>query len=253
LSSKQKSFYENFMKEKPIASLLVILLLAALIGGTAGLLTSSFYLKSRTNDFSPATAVESLTPSVVTVRARFEINISGSKKMQQRLGCGVIYDKEGHILTNSHIVSGAKEIYVKPQNKKEIKAKLIGVREENDTAVLKIEKPDLKVPDFSSSKGLRVGEPVYAIGKPFLMSDKYTVTSGVISSLPVDLPKGSPILLQTDATINPGNSGGPLCNQQGEVIAINTAYLTTGESAQGIGFAIPIGEARKAADAIIGK
>ncbi len=249
--AKQKSAWNNLINEKPVVFLLATLLLAGLVGGLAGMATGSLFSESG-SDYSSATAIDRILPSVVTIRARFEVGVADSKSMQQRVGCGVVY-KDAYVITNAHIVSGAKEIYVKPQNKKETSAELIGARDENDIAVLKIEQSGLEVPRFVSSRELKVGEPVLAIGKPFVTSNKYTVTSGVISSLPVDLPKGSPTLLQTDAAINPGNSGGPLCNQEGQVVAINTAYLTTGESAQGIGFAIPIGTARKIADEIIGK
>jgi serine protease Do len=155
-------------------------------------------------------------------------------------GSGVIISKDGYILTNNHVVEGAKEVTVTLSDEKEYPAKVIGTDPKTDLAVLKIDvKKDLPAATLGDSDKLRVGDWVMAIGNPFGLS--HTVTSGIVSA------KGRVIgagpydnFIQTDASINPGNSGGPLFNMNGEVVGINTAIIAQG---QGIGFAIPISTA----------
>lgn len=161
---------------------------------------------------------------------------------QKSLGSGLIIDKEGHILTNNHVIEKAEEIKVKLSDKKDYDARVIGRDPKTDLALIKIEADvDLPVAKMGDSDKLEVGEWVIAIGNPFGL--EHTVTAGIISA------KGRVIgagpyddFLQTDASINPGNSGGPLFNLQGEVVGINTAIVAGG---QGIGFAIPINMATK--------
>jgi serine protease Do len=159
----------------------------------------------------------------------------------QGAGSGVIISPDGKILTNNHVVDGAREIVVTLDDKREYKAQVIGRDSKTDLAVLKIEAKDsLKPAVLGDSDGLRVGEWVLAIGNPFGLSN--TVTSGIVSA------KGRVIgagpyddFIQTDAPINPGNSGGPLIGMRGEVVGINTAIIPNG---QGIGFAIPVNTAK---------
>jgi serine protease Do len=159
----------------------------------------------------------------------------------QGAGSGVIISKDGYILTNNHVVEGAKEITVTLANKEESGAQVIGRDPKTDLAVLKIEaKKPLPSAAMGDSEHLRVGDWVVAIGNPFGLS--HTVTSGIVSA------KGRVIgagpyddFIQTDASINPGNSGGPLFNMSGEVVGINTAIIPYG---QGIGFAIPVNTAK---------
>lgn len=160
------------------------------------------------------------------------------------IGSGFIYDKEGYILTNQHVVDGADVIQVTLENnKKPYEAKLLGSSKELDLAVLKIEGSDFPIVPLGNSASAKVGEPVVAIGNP--QGFDHTVTAGVLSaterSIDINEEDGSGTrkyehLLQTDASINPGNSGGPLLNLSGQVIGINVAVSA---DAQGIGFAIP--------------
>jgi serine protease Do len=159
----------------------------------------------------------------------------------QGAGSGVIISTNGYILTNNHVVEGAKGITVTLSDKQEYKAKVVGRDPKTDLAIVKIEpKGTLPAASLGDSDQLKVGEWVLAIGNPFGLSN--TVTSGIVSA------KGRVIgagpyddFIQTDASINPGNSGGPLFNMKGEVIGINTAILPQG---QGIGFAIPVNTAK---------
>ena len=159
----------------------------------------------------------------------------------QGAGSGVIIGNDGKILTNNHVVEGAKEIVVTMSDKREYKAKVLGRDPKTDLAVLKVDaRPPFKSATLGDSDALRVGEWVLAIGNPFGLSN--TVTSGIVSA------KGRVIgagpyddFIQTDAPINPGNSGGPLFNMRGEVVGINTAIIPNG---QGIGFAIPVNTAK---------
>jgi len=162
----------------------------------------------------------------------------------QNLGSGVVIDAEGHVLTNEHVVSRASRIRVSLSDGREFDARVIGADPNHDIAVLEVD-TDEELPwlDPGTSADLMVGEPVIAIGNPFGLS--HTVTTGVISALGRSLRAGERVyhgFIQTDASINPGNSGGPLLNAEGSLVAINTAVYN---EAQGIGFAIPIDEARR--------
>jgi Do/DeqQ family serine protease len=161
------------------------------------------------------------------------------------LGSGVIIDGErGLILTNAHVIQKSGAIKVVLQDEREYEARIIGADPDSDLAVLKID-PREKLPSIpmGSSDDLMIGETVIAIGNPFGFS--HTVTTGVISALNRSIRTDERVFqdfIQIDASINPGNSGGPLLNINGELIGINTAIYA---KAQGIGFAIPIGKARR--------
>jgi S1-C subfamily serine protease len=165
---------------------------------------------------------------------------------QQGQGSGFIIDKEGHILTNFHVIEGARQVEVTLHNKKKYKADIIGRDPIHDLAVIQIKAPVVVPATLGDSKNLVVGQKVFAIGNPFGLSG--TMTRGIISSLrPVRNPEGAFIdeAIQTDAAINPGNSGGPLLNSRGEVIGINSMIATGGSNqSAGIGFAIPINTAK---------
>jgi len=165
---------------------------------------------------------------------------------QQGQGSGFIIDKEGHILTNYHVVEGARQVEVTLHNKKKFRADIIGLDRSHDLAVIQIKSTGLVPAVLGDSKNLVVGQKVYAIGNPFGLSG--TMTRGIISSLrPIRNPEGAYIdeAIQTDAAINPGNSGGPLLNSHGEVIGINSMIATGGSNqSAGIGFAIPINTAK---------
>ena len=165
---------------------------------------------------------------------------------QEGQGSGFIIDKEGHILTNFHVVGNATQVEVTLHNKKTYKAQVIGRDRGHDLAVVKIDAPGVVPAVLGDSKNLQVGQKTFAIGNPFGLAG--TMTRGIISSLrPIRSPEGSYIeeAIQTDAAINPGNSGGPLLNSHGEVIGINSLIATGGSNqSAGIGFAIPINVAK---------
>jgi S1-C subfamily serine protease len=164
---------------------------------------------------------------------------------QEGQGSGFIIDKDGHILTNYHVIAEARQIEVTLHNRKKYRATIVGTDREHDLAVVQIKAPDLVPMVLGDSRNLQVGQKVYAIGNPFGLSG--TLTSGIVSSIrPVKEPDGMVIdeAIQTDAAINPGNSGGPLLNWRGEVIGINTMILSSVGQSAGIGFAIPINTAK---------
>jgi S1-C subfamily serine protease len=161
-------------------------------------------------------------------------------------GSGFVIDKEGHILTNYHVVGESSQLEVTLHNKKTYRATVIGRDRAHDLAVIQIKAPEVTPAVLGDSKGLQVGQKVFAIGNPFGLAG--TMTRGIISSLrPIRSPEGAYIeeAIQTDAAINPGNSGGPLLNSHGEVIGINSMIATGGSNqSAGIGFAIPINTAK---------
>ena len=165
---------------------------------------------------------------------------------QQGQGSGFVIDSAGHILTNYHVIAGARQVEVTLWNKKKYRADVIGSDRQKDLAVLQISAKNLTSAILGDSKNLEVGQKVYAIGNPFGFSG--TMTRGIISSIrSVRSPEGGGIdqAIQTDAAINPGNSGGPLLNSHGEVIGINSMIFTGGvEQSAGVGFAIPINSAK---------
>ncbi len=177
---------------------------------------------------------------------RFLPNQPGGKRRSRPrgMGSGVIVSKDGYILTNAHVVKDADEILVTTPNKDEFKAKVVGIDEESDIAVIKVKGKNLPIAQLGDSDAMRVGEVVLAIGNPFGLNS--TVTSGIVSA------KGRTNVgiieyedfIQTDAAINPGNSGGPLVNIRGEVVGINTAIASRSGGYQGIGFAIPSNSAK---------
>ncbi len=160
-------------------------------------------------------------------------------------GSGFIIDKEGHILTNYHVIADARQIEVTLHNRKKYRATIVGTDRSHDLAVIQIKAPDLAPMVLGDSGNLQVGQKVYAIGNPFGLAG--TLTRGIVSSIrQVQEPDGMTIdeAIQTDASINPGNSGGPLLNMHGEVIGINTMIASNVGQSAGIGFAIPINTAK---------
>ena len=164
---------------------------------------------------------------------------------QEGQGSGFIIDKEGHVLTNYHVIADAQRVEVTLHNRKKYSAKVIGTDRAHDLAVIQIKAPDLTPMVLGDSRNLQVGQKVYAIGNPFGLAG--TLTRGIVSSIrSVQEPDGMMIdeAIQTDAAINPGNSGGPLLNWHGEVIGINTMIASNVGQSAGIGFAIPINTAK---------
>ncbi|HLV88351.1 MAG TPA: trypsin-like peptidase domain-containing protein [Candidatus Sulfotelmatobacter sp.] len=186
-------------------------------------------------------------PSVVNITSRaMAFDFFYGLVPQEGQGSGFVIDKEGHILTNYHVIADARQVEVTLHNRKKLKANIIGTDPSHDLAVIQIKSPDLVPAVLGDSRNLQVGQKVYAIGNPFGLSG--TMTRGIVSSIrPVREPNGAMIdeAIQTDAAINPGNSGGPLMNWHGEVIGINTMILSNGaQQNSGIGFAIPINTAK---------
>jgi S1-C subfamily serine protease len=189
-------------------------------------------------------------PSVVNVTSRaMTFDFFYGLVPQEGQGSGFVIDKEGHILTNYHVIADARQVEVTLHNRKKFKATVVGTDPAHDLAVIQIKAADLVPAVLGDSRNLQVGQKVYAIGNPFGLSG--TMTRGIVSSIrPVREPNGAMIdeAIQTDAAINPGNSGGPLMNWHGEVIGINTMILSNVGQNAGIGFAIPINTARAVLD-----
>ena len=185
-------------------------------------------------------------PSVVNVTSRaMAFDFFYGLVPQEGQGSGFVIDKDGHILTNYHVVADARQVEVTLHNRKKYKATVVGTDPAHDLAVIQIKAPDLVPSVLGDSRNLQVGQKVYAIGNPFGLAG--TMTRGIVSSIrPVREPNGATIdeAIQTDAAINPGNSGGPLMNWHGEVIGINTMILSSVGQNSGVGFAIPINTAK---------
>ena len=262
-----------------------IALLAILSLGQAAFISSAFAQNPRVTIPDFADLVERASPAVVNIRTTEKVMVqqaqggipgmpedqaeffrrffgvpipgipNGPKQAQPNsgkpqeadrgVGSGFIIESNGLILTNAHVVEGATTIYVTLTDKREFKAKLLGMDKRTDVAVVKIEARDLpKLPLGDSSK-VRVGEWVLAIGSPFGLEN--TVTAGIVSAKSRDTGDYLPFI-QTDVAVNPGNSGGPLLNTAGQVIGINSQIFSRSGGYMGISFAIPIDEAMRVAD-----
>jgi serine protease Do len=191
-------------------------------------------------------AVARVMPSVVVIQSSSSGGVLGGAN---GVGSGFVFDSNGWILTNKHVVDGADQISVQLNDSRVFTGRVYGVDTLTDLAIVKIDATGLPAAPIGSSQDLQVGQLAIAIGDP-LASFENTVTTGVVSGLGRQIQAGDAVgasaeqlnnLIQTDAAINPGNSGGPLINSAGQVIGINTAV---NQNAQGIGFAIPIDVAR---------
>jgi len=190
---------------------------------------------------------EETSPSVVfitTINLRRDFFSTNIYKMPAGTGSGFIWDSDGHIVTNYHVIKGADEAQITLWDQSTWDAKLVGVEPDKDLAVLKIKAPDnrLKPIKIGESKNLLVGQKAFAIGNPFGFDQ--TLTTGVISALGREIESVTrrPItgVIQTNAAINPGNSGGPLLDSAYRLIGINTAIYSPTGSYAGIGFAVPV-------------
>ena len=196
-------------------------------------------------------------PAVVNVTSRsYAYDFFMNPVPQEGTGSGFVYDTEGHIVTNFHVVENAEELSVTLADGSAYPAQVVGVDPSNDLAVLHIEAKDLPQPvALGASDNLRVGQFVVAIGNPF--GQEGTLTVGVISALGriIESPDGRFIgeAIQTDAAINPGNSGGPLLNLQGQVIGVNSQIISPSQASAGIGFAIPANTVRRVVPQLIAK
>ena len=199
-----------------------------------------------------ADGIENVYDAVVVVENYQRNKLAG-------IGSGFIYDKEGYIMTNHHVVENAQELKIVLANGETVSATLVGSDEYADIAVVKIDKKNVtKVAKIGSSEESKVGDTVFTIGSPMSSSYSGTVTRGILSGknrmVEVSVSSSSNDwimnVMQTDAAINPGNSGGPLCNVSGEVIGINSMKIVQSEI-EGIGFAIPIEDALEYANTIV--
>lgn len=268
-TNKKKGFRGSFF------SYIAIALIAALIGGLAApYLGNSLYgtiLPNPKNDqYASSPVIINTSDDMTTVSAVAKksmssvVGITTIEEVQQGwwfmpqavegVGTGVIVDSNGYILTNSHVVrdGNAKSINVLLENGEKQEATLLWNDPALDLAMVKIDKTGLPVAELGDSDKLMVGEPAIAIGNPLGLEFQRSVTSGIISGLnrSIQVSQSNVIenLIQTDASINNGNSGGPLLNSHGQVIGINTAKV---QSAEGLGFSIPINEAKLIIEQVI--
>jgi len=187
-----------------------------------------------------------------------EIPRSPQEFYQSGEGSGFIWDTDGHIVTNNHVVAGADKVEVHFFDGTIVEAEVLGTDPNSDLAVIKVDaSPELLRPvELGDSDNLKVGQWAIAIGNPF--GQTWTMTRGIISALGRTIrsqasPFSIPEMIQTDAAINPGNSGGPLLDSEGQVIGVNTMILSRSGSSAGIGFAVPINIARKVVPVLIEK
>lgn len=178
---------------------------------------------------------------------RFGVPVPQERQPTQGLGSGFIVSPDGIILTNAHVVGEDSEVTVRLTDRREFRARVIGMDRATDVAVIKIDARDLPTVTIGKASEVRVGEWVAAIGSPFGFDN--TVTSGIVSAKWRSLPNGTYVpFIQTDVAVNPGNSGGPLFNMKGEVIGINSQIFSHTGGFQGLSFAIPIDVAVKVKD-----
>jgi S1-C subfamily serine protease len=199
---------------------------------------------------------EAAAPGVVQVTSRVEtLDPFFGTEQAEALGSGFVIDKLGHIVTNFHVVQGAKAVFVNFSGNDRLKARVVGMDPSTDIAVLKIDASAraLTPLPLGNSDAVNVGDPVVAIGYPFGLDR--TVTSGIVSALQrqIQAPNGFPIdkVIQTDAAINKGNSGGPLLDENGKVIGVNSQIESESGGNVGIGFAIPINTVKQVASELI--
>jgi Do/DeqQ family serine protease len=218
--------------------------------------------KVRMPSFSFKEVSKKVLPTVVHIKTSVKVEggqgrfpfFDGFPEMRKGSGSGVIYNKEGYIVTNNHVVEKASKVKVTLHDKRTYKAEIVGTDESTDLAVIKIDADNLKPLTIGNSEKLSIGEWVLAVGNPFNLTS--TVTAGIVSAKARNLNLlggGTHIesFIQTDAAVNPGNSGGALVSAEGDLVGINTAIASkTGEYA-GYAFAIPASIVTKVADDII--
>ena len=213
---------------------------------------------------------QTLLPSIVQIRTAARVMTPQSGRspfgfrgqqapedfVQQGEGSGFVWDSEGHVVTNNHVIAGADLVTVIFADGTEIVAEVVGGDSDADLAVVRIDLPrDRLAPvELGDSDEVRVGQTAVAFGSPF--GQEYTLTSGIISALGRTILGGTgnftnPQIIQTDAALNPGNSGGPLLDARGRVIGINTQIVSQGGGSVGIGFAVPINTAKRVVPALI--
>src|SRR3989441_6156640 len=198
------------------------------------------------------TIYQQVSPSVVTITA----TVSSGRGSGQAIGSGIVLDTNGNILTNAHVIAGARQIQVTFSDGQTVNATLVGSNTATDLAVIRVSvaASSLHPVTLGNSDSVAVGDAVYAIGSPFGLSG--SLSQGIISNLKQSgaTSNGGNLsgLIQTDAAINPGNSGGPLVNTQGEVIGVNTSIESPVDGNVGVGFAIPINQVKQLLSALEG-
>ena len=202
---------------------------------------------------------ESTAPSVAYITTEV-VQLGGfflRPEVSQGAGSGFVWDGAGHVVTNNHVVEDARRVFVQLDAGQPIEATLVGRSPEYDLAVVKLARvpKDLRPIPLGSSRDLRIGQTVYAIGNPFGL--QRTLTQGLISALDRELPttdyREVAGVIQTDAAINPGNSGGPLLDSAGRLIGVNSAIRSASGSSAGIGFAIPADLVNRVVPALIAR
>jgi serine protease Do len=265
-------------RDRPLRSMLIVVLAALLVGGvsggTVGYVAGRSAARTVESPTSPgfqgtslaspprsqppagsvAAIVEGIKPSVVAIytqaqRGNFLFRVVPT----EGAGSGMILDTQGHVLTNSHVVHGATRIEVALSDGRRVAGTLVGEDASADLAVVKIDAGNLKPVRLGDSDQLKVGDRVIAVGNALALPGGPTVTEGIVSAVDRTIDEEDNVvldnLIQTDAAINPGNSGGPLLDAAGSVVGVNTAIAS---DAQSIGFAIAIAPARSVIDQLIG-
>lgn len=253
----------------PLGSAIALAVVAGLVGSAVGdFTTNGTLLGHKVNLVSVSSNIERAPGSIAGIAQRVlpsVVSISTETTSGSATGSGFIIESSGYILTNNHVVDGASgsgAITVTLNSGRSLPATIVGTDTAYDLAVLKISATNLRALQFGDSDKIQVGDPVIAVGSPLGLSG--TVTSGIISAKDRAVSAGGSSgessfinALQTDAAINPGNSGGPLVDATGAVIGVNSAIASLGSSfggqsgSIGLGFAIPINQARKTANQLI--
>lgn len=175
---------------------------------------------------------------------QFQWPQGNTPRVMRGLGSGFIVSQDGLVLTNAHVVDGAKQVKVKLTDRREFPATVLGVDARSDVALIRIDAKNLPTVLLGDSSRVRAGEPVLAIGSPYGFEN--TATAGIVSAIARSLPEDTYVpFIQTDVAVNPGNSGGPLFNRYGQVVGINAQIYTQTGGYQGLAFAIPINVAIK--------
>jgi S1-C subfamily serine protease len=201
---------------------------------------------------------ERVAPSVVFIQTEAILGSVFGQQTQSGSGSGFIIDRDGHIVTNNHVIEGATRIEVRLSDKTTVSATVVGADPPNDLAVLKIDVPadKLQPVELSSSANLKVGQLAVAIGNPLGLEQ--SMSAGIVSALGRQIERSAMEqslydVIQTDAAINPGNSGGPLLDSQGKVIGVNSAIANLTGGSIGIGFAVPVDTVKKIVPVLIQK
>ena len=247
-------FINSFMEKKELRESLLVLTIILLSFGFS--LTVTGQLK--TSEVPVVEVYQNAISSVVNITtSRVSFDFFMQPVPQEGSGSGFVYDDKGHIITNSHVVEGAREISVTFEGGETFSAQLVGQDSFVDLAVVKAtyEGSELKPLELGDSSQLQVGQTAVAIGNPFGLEG--TITTGVVSALDriLQTEAGRPIfeVIQTDAAINPGNSGGPLLNLDGKVIGVNTAIYSPSGGSVGIGFAVSVDAIKRVVPVLIEK